>query len=245
MSYSKRKWCMLRRTASVAMLCAAMSLIMAEDRTPKTRINVDHYLIEADINPRTQSLTANVQIQFLPVDDNVMSVTFELNNAMNVTRVVDGSGRQIPGSRSNTDFTYRLNFATPLPKGKPETVTFTYEGRLTGAEDSPVYGIKFADIQNDFAYLMYPSRWFPINDYTTDRYTADMKITVPSGFTVVASGDQKIDRAGDKSTFIFHYAKPSFPGSIAVVQGEPQKVNASGINSTFYFPTKKNMANAY
>jgi hypothetical protein len=236
---------MLRRTAFVAVLSAAISIVMAEDRSPKTRINVDHYLIEADINPRTQSLTANVQIQFLPVDDNVMSVTFELNNAMNVTRVVDGSGRQIPGSRSNTDFTYRLNFANPLPKGKPETVTFTYEGRLNGAEDSPVYGIKFADIQNDFAYLMYPSRWFPINDYTTDRYTADMKITVPSGFTVVASGDQKTSSAADKSVFTFHYAKPSFPGSIAVVQGEPQKVNASGINSTFYFRTKKNMANAY
>src|SRR5258708_24025996 len=101
MSYSKRKWCMLRRTASVAILCAAMSLIMAEDRTPKTRINVDHYLIEADINPRTQSLTANVPIQFLPVDDNVISFTFKLNNPINLTRVVDEAGRQSPGSRSN------------------------------------------------------------------------------------------------------------------------------------------------
>ena len=235
---------MLRRTLFV-ILSGALSLAMAEDRSPKTRINVDHYLIEAEINPRTQAVTANVQVRFLPMDDNLMSATFELNNAMNVTRVVDGSGRQIPGSRSNTDFTYRLNFANPLPKGKPETVTFTYDGRLTGVEDSPVYGIKFADIQNDFAYLMYPSRWFPINDYTTDRYTADLKITVPAGFTVVASGDQKVDRAGDKTTYTFHYAKPSFPGSIAVVQGEPQKVNASGIGSTFYFRTKKNMANAY
>src|SRR6266571_2340077 len=132
---------MLRRTASILIFTGAVSLLMAEDRSPKTRINVEHYLIEADINPRTQALTANVQVQFLPVDDNVMSVSFELNNALNVTRVVDGSGRQIPGSRSNTDFTYRLNFANPLPKGKPETVTFSYDGRITGAEDSPVYGI--------------------------------------------------------------------------------------------------------
>jgi hypothetical protein len=236
---------MLRRNVILLILSGAASLLMAEDRSPKTRINVEHYLIEADVNPRTQALNANVQVRFLPVDDNVMSVSFELNNALNVTRVVDGSGRQIPGSRSNTDFTYRLNFANPLPKGKPETVTLTYDGRLTGAEDSPVYGIKFADIQNDFAYLMYPSRWFPVNDYTTDRYTADVKITVPSGFAVVASGDQKIDRAGDKTTYAFHYAKPSFPGSIAVVQGEPQKVSSSGINTTVYFRTKKNMANAY
>ncbi len=108
-----------------------------------------------------------------------------------------------------------------------------------------MFGIKFASIQNDYAYLMYPARWFPINDYTTDRFTADLRITVPSGFTVVASGDEKIDRAGDKTTCSFHYAKPSFPGSIAVVQGQPVKINSEGITSTMYFRTKENMAREY
>jgi aminopeptidase N len=158
---------------------------------------------------------------------------------------VDGAGRQIPASRSAQDFALRLNFPDALPKGKPATVTITYDGRLTGSEDSPVYGIKFAAIQNDYAYLMYPSRWFPINDYTCDRYTADMRITTPSGYTVLASGDEKVDQAGDKTTYTFHYAKPSFPGSIAVVQGQPVKVNSEGITSTIYFRTKPNMANAY
>ena len=37
-----------------------------------------------------------------------------------------------------------------------------FDGRLSGQEDSPVYGIKFASIQNDFAYLLYPARWFPV-----------------------------------------------------------------------------------
>jgi hypothetical protein len=164
---------------------------------------------------------------------------------LNVSKVVDGNGRQIPASRSTQDFTVRVNFPDPLPKGRPATLTFSYDGRLTGAEDSPVYGIKFAAIQNDYAYLLYPARWFPINDYTTDRYTADMRITVPSAFQVVASGDQKVDRAGDKTTYTFHYAKPSFPGSIALVQGQPVKVNSEGITSTIYFRTKPNMANAY
>ena len=35
-------------------------------------------------------------------------------------------------------------------EGKPVTVTFYYDGRLSGQEDSPVYGIKFAAIQNDY-----------------------------------------------------------------------------------------------
>jgi len=236
---------MFRRTALIALLSGTISLVAAEDKTLRTHLDVDHYTIEAEVNPRTQSLTANVQVQFVPLEDKLTSASFDLNNAFNVSRVVDGSGRQIPSSRSTQDYTVRLSFPDPLPKGKPASVTFTYDGRLTGAEESPVFGIKFAAIENDFAYLMYPARWFPINDYTTDRYTADMRITVPSGFTVLASGDEKIDRAGDKVTYAFHYAKPSFPGSIAVVQGQPVKVNAEGITSTIYFRTKQNMANAY
>jgi tetratricopeptide (TPR) repeat protein len=236
---------MFRRTALIAFFCGAVSLLAAEDRNIRTHIDVDHYLIEAEVNPRTQALTANVQVQFVPLEDNLTSTSFELNNALNVSRVVDGRGRQVPASRSTQDFMVRLNFPEPLQKGKPATVTFSYDGRLTGAEDSPVFGIKFASIQNDYAYLMYPARWFPINDYTTDRFTADLRITVPSGFTVVASGDEKIDRAGDKTTCSFHYAKPSFPGSIAVVQGQPVKINSEGITSTMYFRTKENMAREY
>ena len=236
---------MFRRTVLIALLSGTISLLAAEDKTLRTHLDVNHYTIDAEVNPRTQVLTANVQVQFVPLEDKLTSASFELNNAFNVSRVVDGSGRQIPSSRSTQDYTVRINFPDPLPKGKPATVTFSYDGRLTGAEESPVYGIKFAAIENDFAYLMYPSRWFPVNDYTTDRYTADLRITVPSGFTVIASGDDKVDRAGDKATYAFHYAKPSFPGSIAVVQGQPIKVNSSGITSTIYFRTKPNMANAY
>src|SRR5581483_4457719 len=133
----------------------------------------------------------------------------------------------------------RVSFPAPLTKAKPTTLTFTYDGRLTGQEDSPVYGIKFASIQNDFAYLMYPSRWFPINDYTTDRYTADLHITVPNGYKVIASGLERSERAADKIAYSFQYIKPSFPGSIAVVQGDPVRVNSEGVTTSIYFRQKQ------
>ena len=58
--------------------------------------------------------------------------SFELNNALNVSRVVDGQGKQIPASRNQQDFTVRLSFDQPLPKGQPVTITFYYDGRLPG-----------------------------------------------------------------------------------------------------------------
>ena len=67
-------------------------------------------------------------------------------------------------------------------------ITFVYDGRLSGDEESPIYGIKFAAIQNDYAFLLYPSRWFPVSGYTADRFTSTMNITVPQGYQVIGSG---------------------------------------------------------
>ncbi|HYL35514.1 MAG TPA: M1 family aminopeptidase [Bryobacteraceae bacterium] len=225
---------------------AMASLLAAQDRGAKRgRIDVDNYAIDAEVNPRTQALTATVKVRFTPLDSDISTLTFELNGALNLARVADETGRQIPASRSQ-DYTVSLNLPAPLTKGKATTFTFSYDGRLTGQEDSPVYGIKFAAIQNDFAYLMYPARWFPVNDYTVDRYTADLKITVPNGFKVVASGLEHSEPVGaDRIAYSFQYTKPSFPGSIAVVQGEPARVSSQGVTTSTYFRQKQSMANAY
>lgn len=234
------------RFALASILIAAASLFPAAAQERKSRIDVEHYVIEAEINPRTQTLTATVKVTFTPLDD-TSSASFELNNALNVSKVVDESGRQVPASRSQQDFAVRLNFPEMLRKGKASSVTFSYDGRLTGNEESPVYGIKFAAIKSDSAFLMYPARWFPINEYTTDRYTADMKILVPAAFHVVGSGsEEKPDRASDdKIAYRFKTTQPSFPGSIAMVQGQPAKVSSEGVTTSLYFREQKDMANAY
>jgi tetratricopeptide (TPR) repeat protein len=219
----------------------------AQERGSKAgRINVDHYAIDAEINPRTQTLSANVKVRLIPLDNDISSVSFELNAALNVSRVVDDSGHQISASRSGQDMAVRLSFPAPLAKGKATTVTFTYDGRLTGQEESPIDGIKFGAIQNDIAYLMYPARWFPVSGYSVDRFSSDLHITVPSGYQVIASGLGSSQPAGaGKTAFTFQFTKPSFPGSIAVVQGEPVKVNSEGVTTSVYFRQKQNMANAY
>jgi hypothetical protein len=237
--------------AMIALASIALAPLAAQDRGSKSgRIDVDNYAIDAEINPHTQTLTANVKVRFTPLDNDVSTASFELNNAFNVSRVVDDSGRQIPASRTTQDFSVRLSFPAPLPKGKPTTVTFSYDGRLTGQEESPIYGIKFGAIQNDFAYLMYPARWFPVSGYSVNRFTTNLHITVPTGYQVIASGVGSSQAApagtgAGKTAFSFQFAKPSFPGSIAVVQGDPVKVNSEGVTTSIYFRQKQNMANTY
>src|SRR5437773_9045779 len=224
---------MYRKVWILVALVAAVRSAPAQER--RSRIDVQHYTINAEINQNTQTLVAKTTVRFVPLEDNFTTAVFELNNALNVSRVVDDGGRQIPASRSQQDFTIRLNFEQPLIKGKPIDVTFDYDGRLTGNEDSPVYGIRFAAIHNDYAYLMYPARWFPISGYTTDRYSAEMNITVAAGNKVVASGLETSRPNGDKTVYSFKFDQNSFPGSIAVVRGDPTKVNSSGVLTSVYF----------
>jgi Peptidase family M1 domain len=240
----------MSRKTLLAMLALAPLFtqdMRAQDRGGKSgRIDVDNYAIDAEINPRTQTLTASVKVRFIPLDNDISSASFELNNAFNVSRVVDDSGHQLSASRSNQDFSVHLSFPAPLSKGKPTTVTFTYDGRLTGQEESPINGIKFGAIQNDLAYLMYPARWFPVSGYSVDRFSANLHITVPTGYQVVASGFGNSQPAGSgKTAFSFQFDKPSFPGSIAVVQGDPVKVSSEGVTTSIYFRQKQNMANQY
>ena len=84
---------------------------------------------------------------------------------------------------------------------------------------------------------MYPARWFPVNDYTTDRYNADMRITVPTGFTVLGERRSRSSTApATKSPTRSSYDKPSFPGSIAVVQGATREGQSEGVTSTYLLP---------
>src|SRR5271165_5318326 len=128
-------------TAAGAWL-AMVNLCAQDDK--RSRIDVEHYTIDAQINPDTQTLSARVAVRFIPLDDQITTATFELNNNLNITRIVDDKGHMIQGTRNPQENSVRLTFPSGLSKGQPAVVTFTYDGRLTGAEESPIYGIKFA-----------------------------------------------------------------------------------------------------
>ena len=167
----------------LATFVAALSPAQAQQEH-RARVDVQHYDIDAEINPEAQTWPRRLRFSFIP-QDVTSSVSFDLNNALNVSRIVDG-GRKTStrialtaGFQSHTEFS-----RSSCRKVSRREATFTYDGKLSGQEESPVYGIKFASIQKDHAFLMYPARWFPINEYTTDRYTAELHITVPSGYRV-------------------------------------------------------------
>src|SRR5690349_25118079 len=134
----------MRSVRWASLLATLAACALAQDKPP--RIDVQHYTIDADINPRTQSLVATAKIDFTPLDD-APSAVFELNNALKVSKVTDGSGQVLTATRSGKDLDVNVSFPTPLEKNKPAQISFSYEGQFTGTQDSPVYGITFAELK--------------------------------------------------------------------------------------------------
>ncbi len=245
----------LDRTGTAALGCALLgawaltaSPAFAQERrsAQQQRIDVQNYVIDATIDPQAQTISATARVTFVPID-NVSALSFELNNALDLNRVTDADGSQLSASRYQEDMSVRVSLPRPLERGKATTLTFVYGGKLTGQEESPVFGIKFAAITPDVTYLMYPSRWFPVNDYTIDRFTSDLKVTVPEGYAVVASGNGVTVSGAPAGmrTERYQFTQASFPGSLAVVRGEPRVISAEGISTSIYFRQGAEMASAY
>ena len=84
---------------------------------------------------------------------------------------------------------------------------------------------------------MYPARWFPVNDYTTDRFSSDLKVTVPAGYQGGGErtrGSEEAAPAGMTATR-FKFDQASFPGSFAVVRGDAKPITPGGITTYLLF----------
>ena len=237
----------VRRLFVAAGVClAALALLsQAQAQNEVPLIDVELYRINAEIDPLGRSVEALAEVRFIPKEPTNL-VVFSFNNGLNVNGVQTSEGVDIPVDRIQQANQIRLSFPGHLPVDQPVTVTFQYEGQLTGAENSPVQGVSLASIDPGRAYLLYPSFWFPVNGYAADRFSAEMNITAPAGYTVIASGIGTSSEVDGKVQHSFSFSQPSFPGSIAVVQQEPVKVEHEGINTLMYFKTaSSDVAQAY
>jgi hypothetical protein len=160
----------------------------------KQRVRVDDYLIDATVVPNAHKLTARARVKFTALDD-IATATFELHNALRLTRVIDAQGHQLSAERVTQDSTVRVALPAGMQKDATSTLIFEYEGLLQNADDSPVQGLTLAKIDPETSYLLYAGRWFPVAGYGTNRFTSTINLTVPSTYTVVGSGNEAAGKA--------------------------------------------------
>jgi aminopeptidase N len=191
----------------------------------RSNLNITGYVIDAQLDPAEHTLKATAKVTFTATDT-VSTAIFELHNALKIDSVVDEQHHQLSGERG-PNATISVALPAPLSKGAGATLTFVYSGTLSGSEESPVEGLKVASIGDPITYLLYAGRWFPMVGYLTDRFTAEIHVTIPTGYRVIGSGITGSPRSvSGGMEYSFNWTKPSFPGTIIAGKFEDPMVVA-------------------
>ena len=224
----------------------------------KTRLHADDYQIDVELLPQSHKITARTTVKVTALDD-LNVATFQLNNALRITKLTDANNKPLTPERSTQDSTVRFALNSGMAKNTTTTFTFEYEGTLESADDSPVQGLKLAYVGPETSYLLYSGLWFPVAGYGVNRFTSTVNVTVPAHMVVIGSGKEGSAAAtaapsakkpasalANSKTFSFTWDKPSFPGTIIAGTFQEFKSDEAGIDlHVFFKPNKKELGAEY
>jgi hypothetical protein len=118
-------------------------------------------------------------------------VDVELNQNLRVNAVRDVAGKPVSYDRDeNSGPKLHITLPETVPSGGKVTLYFDYGGPFTSRVNDPSQGMRMASIGKDGGYLLLPSRWFPLTDFPSNRYTGIFQIEVPGNMVVVGTGTQ-------------------------------------------------------
>ncbi len=186
----------MKRFAAVLSTIAllAVQAMPLHAATTQPGLAVTGYVIDAQVNPANHTLTAQAKVTFT-VSQPQDAAVFELHGGLQVKQVLDDKGQALSGERG-PDATVRITPPQPLVAGQTYTWTFSYTGTFADARGGSVEGLKLVSVADPVSYLLYAGRWFPMVGYSTDRFTADVHVYLPAGYTAVGSGAVQDDAPG-------------------------------------------------
>ncbi len=245
---------LLRRTRCVY-LFVLISVVAAgrAQAAEKPRMRVDDYQMSVELLPETHKLSAHAAVKVTALE-NLNVATFQLNNALRITKLVDANNKPLTPERNTQESSVRFSLNSDLAKNASTTFTFDYEGTLENADDSPVQGLKLAYVGPDTSYLFYSGLWFPVAGYGVNRFTSTINVTVPAHMVVIGSGKETTPASpaerktviANSRTFSFTWNKPSFPGTIIAGAFQEFKSDEAGMDlHVFFKPSHQDLGAEY
>ena len=206
-----------------------------------------HYDVDAVLHPADQTISAQAKVEFVASEAS-RTLAVELHPDLKVASVLGADGKPISFERSaDTPLDLRVALPEASAIGGRVTLTFNYSGPLSNEDDSPTKGIRLASVERTGAYLLLPSRWFPLTDYPSNRYTARFKITAPDSFAVVGTGKSAAPNmvAGGQVAYTFRCDHPEPVGTFVAGAIQLTPVKAEGVDVSVYAPAAAPAATAY
>jgi tetratricopeptide (TPR) repeat protein len=228
--------------APLILSCAAAPLHAQAPRP--VNFLAEHYEISASLDPIGQSLSATAKIDFKAVEAS-SSVRVELHPNLIVKEVKGADGKPLTFERDNQNPLFVVvQLPTPVATAGHLTLTYTYGGLLVNEENSPVPGVRAALINKDGAYLLLPSRWFPLTNFPSNRYTATFRLNVPDTFAVAGTGKSsapspmpaKNGVEGSRLLYTFECKNLAPHGTFVAGNLQLNPKQAEGINVAVYAP---------
>jgi tetratricopeptide (TPR) repeat protein len=147
-----------------------------------------YYEVRASLDAVGQVMNAQAKVDFAAKEAGRI-VEVELNQNLRVNSVRDSSGKPVSYDRDDsTALKLHITLADTIPVGGKVTLFFDYGGPLSSRMNDPNQAVRMAYIAKDGGYLLQPSRWFPLTDFPSNRYTGIFQIEVPGNMTVAGTG---------------------------------------------------------
>src|ERR1700675_1081276 len=226
----------------VALACAA-SPLRAQAPRPVGFL-ADSYDTSATLDSTHQSISATAKIDFRATDVSA-NIRVELHPNLIVSEVKTAEGKSLGFGRDSMNPLYVLvTLPTPVATRGHVGLPFPFAGWLANEENSPVPGVRAAVIGHENAYLLLPSRWFPLTNYPSNRYTATFRLNVPDSFAVAGSGKSSsptplAGKAGADSgrlLYTFECKTPGPHGTFVAGNLQLNPKQAEGIDVAVYAP---------
>ena len=239
----RRRICLEFGALLVAALVSAASPLRAQAPRPVGFL-ADSYDISATLDSTHQSISATAKIAFRATDVSA-NIRVELHPNLIVSEVKTADGKSLGFGRDSMNPLYVLvTLPTPVASGGHVTLTFTYAGLLANEENSPVPGVRAAVIGHENAYLLLPSRWFPLTNYPSNRYTATFRLNVPDSFAVAGSGKSssptplagKTGGDSGRLLYTFECKTPGPHGTFVAGNLQLNPKQAEGVDVAVYAP---------
>jgi hypothetical protein len=224
------------------MALAAVRTTAQESRAPS--FLAEKYEVSTYVDTASQGINAIAKVEFRAQEVS-QNVRVELHENLDVKEVKGPDGKQLQFQRENDNplFVY-VTLPQPVGAGKTVSLTFTYGGFLANEENSPVPNVRVASVGKDWVYLLLPSRWFPLTNYPSNRYTATFKLNVPDTMAVAGTGKTespqpmkpKSSAEGNRLMYTFHCDQAEASGSFVAGPLQLNPKQAEGIDVAVYAP---------
>lgn len=250
----------LFRIPLIALGLAGLFSTLQAQQVKRTAFDVSNYVIDAQLDPQENKLTATSDVTFTLLED-ARNVSFELNGSLKVEMISRvAAGAAIPtvptGPRptrtpaapasagpaitfvqdqvgvSDLGPSVRIDFGDTITKGTPITLRFKYSGILNTPSGGPLLTKRLAYVGEDQGYLMYAARWFPFHEYAADQATSDISLAIPPGLQVVGFSDTPVTSAGGK--FRFTQRKAGLVGNFAYGKYNPRTLKIGSYEVNFH-----------